>query len=162
MTDAVRESSRRPEQTRAGLQDASAASQLSPSLSQGAFPVPRPTMSDPLRILVVDDEPMVREIVRLFLAEDQCSITMAVNGRDALARFCDEEFDVVFTDRAMPEMDGHELARAIKKLKPDQPIILLTGYDAGALEDPNVDLVVAKPFTMDCLRKAIRQVLRRV
>ena len=162
MNDAVRESSPCPHQNRAGLHEASSGSHLSPSPSQGRRGVsPLPTL-DPLRILVVDDEPMVREIVRLFLEEDRCSITMAVNGREGLARFCDGAFDVVLTDRAMPEMDGHELAREIKKLKPDQRIILLTGYDAGALEDSSVDLVVAKPFTMDRLRGAIREVLHRV
>jgi CheY-like chemotaxis protein len=162
MNDAARESSRCPDQTRAGLPDASAGSHLSPSLSLGGRDVsPLPTL-DSLRILVVDDEPMVREIVRLFLEEDRCSMTMAVNGRDGLARFREGEFDVVLTDRAMPEMDGNELARAIKKLKPGQPIILLTGYNTGALEDSSVDLVVAKPFTMDRLRGAIRQALHRV
>ena len=131
-------------------------------MSQGAFPVPPTPMQEPLRILVVDDEPLVREIVRLFLEEDRYSITMAVNGRDGLARFSADEFDVVLTDRAMPGMDGSQLARAIKKLKPAQPIILLTGYDPGSLEDSSVDLVVAKPFTMDSLRGAIRKVLDRV
>ena len=121
--------------------------------------------SRPLRILVVEDEPMVREVLGVYLSEDHHEITTAVNGRDGLEKFQRGEFDLVLTDRAMPEMNGDQLAAEIKKLKPRQPLILLTGFGdlmTGAGEHPEgVDLVVSKPFTLNTLRGAIAKSLGR-
>ena len=70
-------------------------------------------------------------------------------------------FDLVLTDRAMPEMNGDVLAAEIKKINPRQPILLLTGFGdlmSGAGEKPEgVDLVVSKPFTLNSLREALSQ-----
>ena len=156
---AVGEPPQYPEQGFDGVPAGAAISGLKPSMSQEPSPEMPARAGQPLRILVVDDEPLVREVVRLFLEEEQHSITMAANGRDGLARFCEGEFDLVLTDRAMPEMNGNQLAQAIKTLKPTQPIILLTGFDGGLKENSAVDLVVSKPFTVDSLRWAIREVL---
>lgn len=118
----------------------------------------------PLRILSVDDEPMVREVISVFLGEDQHKVTEARDGREGLDLFRQGQFDVVITDRAMPELNGDQLALEIKKLNPSQPVILLTGFgdlmqEAG--EKPEgVDLVVPKPFTLDSLRDAIQTVTR--
>ena len=115
--------------------------------------------SEPLRILVVEDEPIVREVLGVYLTEDQHQITTAVNGREGLEKFQAGEFDLVLTDRAMPEMNGDQLAAAIKKLRPHQPLILLTGFGdlmIGAGDQPEgVDFVVSKPFTLNTLRGAI-------
>ena len=119
-------------------------------------------MSAPLRILVVEDEELVREVLSVYLAEDSHRVTTAVNGRDGLEKFRAGTFDLVMTDRAMPEMNGDALAAEIKKLKPAQPVLLLTGFGdlmRGAGEQPaNVDLVVSKPFTLGTLRSAIAKV----
>lgn len=113
----------------------------------------------PLRILVVEDEPLVREVLNVYLTEDRHQVVMAANGREALEVFRAGEFDIVLTDRAMPEMNGDQLAVEVKKLKPAQPVILLTGFGdlmTGAGEQPEgVDLVVSKPFTLSMLRGAI-------
>jgi DNA-binding response OmpR family regulator len=112
-----------------------------------------------LRVLVVEDEPLVREVVSVYLNEDGHAVETAINGREGLEKFKDGEFDVVLTDRAMPEMNGDQLAAQIKLLRPDMPVILLTGFgdlmmDVG--ERPSgVDLVVSKPFTMTSLREAL-------
>ncbi len=115
--------------------------------------------SEPLRILVVEDEPLVREVIGVYLEEDKHTITLAENGRDALEKFKPGEFDLVLTDRAMPEMNGDELALEIRKLDPAQPVVLLTGFGdlmAGAGEKPpGVDLVVGKPFNLATLRNAL-------
>ena len=117
----------------------------------------------PLRILVVEDEPLVREVLNVYLTEDRHQVVMAANGREALEVFRAGAFDLVLTDRAMPEMNGDQLAAEVKKLKPEQPLILLTGFGdlmTGAGEQPEgVDLVVSKPFTLSMLRGAIAQVL---
>ncbi len=118
----------------------------------------------PLQILIVDDEPLVREVLSVYLTEDQHVVAEATNGREGLDRFKKGRFDIVITDRAMPELNGDQLASEIKKLKPSQPVILLTGFGDlmnEAAESPSgVDLVVAKPFTLNTLRDAIQTVLR--
>ncbi len=120
---------------------------------------PRPVRAS-LRILVVEDEPLVREVLGVYLQEDQHHVVVAVNGRDGLDKFKTEgPFDLVMTDRAMPEMNGDQLAAEIKRLNPKQPIVLLTGFGdlmTGAGEQPpGVDLVVSKPFTLATLRSAM-------
>jgi signal transduction histidine kinase len=126
-------------------------------------PKPPAQASKPLRLLVVEDEPLVREVLGVYLGEDHHDVTMATNGREGLQAFRSGTFNLVLTDRAMPEMNGDQLAIEIKKLKPNQPVILLTGFGdlmSGAGEKPaGVDLVVSKPFTMNTLRTAIAKIL---
>jgi len=122
-------------------------------------PKPIQPVSPSLCILVVEDEPLVREVLSVYLAEDRHTIVTAENGRAGLEEFLAREFDLVMTDRSMPEMNGDALAVEIKKIKPSQPILLLTGFGDlmnGAGEKPDgVDLVVSKPFTLATLRSAI-------
>ena len=128
-------------------------------------PKPPAPVGGPLRILVVEDEPLVREVIGVYLTEDNHIITLATNGREGLEAFRNGEFDLVLTDRAMPEMNGDQLAVEIKKLKPGQRIVLLTGFGdlmTGAGEQPEgVDLVVSKPFTLNTLRGALAKTLGR-
>jgi signal transduction histidine kinase len=127
-------------------------------------PMPAPgrlpaQVSRPLRVLVVDDEPLVREVLTVYLAEDEHEVTLATNGREGLARYREGEFDIVLTDRAMPEMSGDDLAAEIKALNPQQRILLLTGFgdlmDGEDERPPGIDFIVAKPFTLNALREAI-------
>ena len=86
----------------------------------------------------------------------------ASDGPEALEKFCHGAFDIVITDRAMPEMSGDHLAEAIKARSPSTPIILLTGFGDIMLakgDTPStVDLIVAKPVTMGSLREAVAKV----
>jgi signal transduction histidine kinase len=128
-------------------------------------PPPQPTkmMERPLHILVVEDEPLVREVIEVYLREDNHVIVTASNGREGLEKYEGGSFDLVLTDRAMPEVNGDVLAREIKKINPQQPIILLTGFGdlmSGAGEKPEgVDMVVSKPFTLNSLREAIMKAI---
>jgi signal transduction histidine kinase len=129
-------------------------------------PRPAPAPNGSLRILVVEDEPLVREVLSVYLAEDKHEIVTASDGREGLEKFKSAgAFDLVLTDRAMPEMNGDQLAREIKRLRPAQPVILLTGFGdlmAGSGEKPEgVDIVVSKPFTLAVLRTAIRTVMEK-
>ncbi len=128
-------------------------------------PKPAVAATPTLRILVVEDEELVREVLSVYLAEDHHQVTTAVNGRDGLEKFRAAEFDLVMTDRSMPEMNGDELAAAIKKLKPAQPVLLLTGFGdlmiGAGDQPPGVDLVVSKPFTLTTLRSAMAKVLAK-
>ncbi|SPE51848.1 Histidine kinase (fragment) [Verrucomicrobia bacterium] len=112
------------------------------------------------RILLADDEPGVREAISMLLTVDGHTVTGAANGREALHLFQAEHFDVVITDFAMPEMKGNELAAAIRRLAPTQPIIMITAYPNSLIGADNpVDQVLTKPFRLDDLRQAIAGVL---
>jgi nitrogen-specific signal transduction histidine kinase/CheY-like chemotaxis protein len=116
-----------------------------------------------LRVLVVDDQPAIREIVSAYLAEDQHIVETAADAREAMEKFRVDRFDLVITDRAMPEVNGDELAASIKEVQPREPIIMLTGFadlinESGG-RPKNVDLVLTKPARLDDLRKAIFDVI---
>ena len=117
------------------------------------------------RILVVDDEPLVCDAVRMMLAFDGHHVETTGSGKEALALLDQSKFDVVITDFKMPEMQGDELAAAIKARYPTQPVVMITAY-AEMLQssgDPmtGVDFVISKPFLLENLREAIAKVAPR-
>ena len=115
-----------------------------------------------LRVLVVEDEPMVRMGVVAQLSSQGHFVDTAANGREGLDKFMSGRFDLVVTDRAMPVMGGDELAASIERLAPDTPVIMLTGFgdlmEAKGEHPAGVDAVIGKPVTLDALAGAIRQV----
>ena len=114
----------------------------------------------PLAILVVDDEAPVREVICEFLRQEGHRTGEAANGVEALAKFNAGGWDVVMTDRAMPEMDGEQLALEVRKLSPKTPIIMVTGF-APAACCAGVDVIVKKPFTRASLMEALERCVRR-
>ena len=116
-----------------------------------------------LSVLVVDDEAVVRETLAEMLADLDHKVVTAESGRDAVEKIGIDDFDIVFTDLAMPEMDGWETAREIRKQKPALPVVLVTGYGATA-QPPSgeVDLVagiIGKPFDFDQVTGTIARVV---
>jgi CheY-like chemotaxis protein len=115
------------------------------------------------RILVAEDEPGVREALVLLLSLDGHTVTPANDGKQALEIFQRERFDVVITDYMMPEMKGDELAANINRLKPEQPVIMVSAHAQSLAESGNslagVGAVVGKPFMLADLRDAIAKVL---
>ena len=112
-----------------------------------------------LHVLVIDDEPMVRELVTDYLTADGHEVESATNGREGLEKFHAGVFDLVITDRAMPEMNGDEVARAIKRESPSIPVVMLTGFgdmmkDDGSLP-PDVNQVVGKPVSRLELQRVV-------
>lgn len=117
----------------------------------------------PLRILVIDDEPLVLKVVAACLASDGHTVEEATSGRQALEKFGSGRFDLVLTDLAMPGMDGVSLAHAIKQAAPGTPVILLSGF-ADQLEASNdrtgtFDLILTKPVGLEQLRRALAQLI---
>ena len=110
----------------------------------------------PKRILVVDDEPLVCDAVRMMLAFDGHTVETAANAKDALALFDQTKYDLVITDYAMPGMSGDRLALAIKERVPGQPVVMITAF-AEVLPKPlsAVDMIISKPFLLENLREAI-------
>ncbi len=140
---------------------------LGPISAPEPVPVAAPVaeQNKQMRILVADDEPMVREVIRLYLLEDGHAVETADDGGEALKKFQNSVFDLVLTDRAMPELSGDQLAVEVKALRPNVPVVLLTGFgdlmNAEGERPPGVDAVVAKPFTMSSLRNAVAEVNKR-
>jgi PAS domain S-box-containing protein len=104
-----------------------------------------------LDILVVDDEAPVRETLAEMLVAANHRVEIAEGGQQAIQKLRKKTFDFVFTDLAMPEMDGWETARAIRNKWPDVKIVLVTGYGATATppdgEEDLVDGIIGKPFS---------------
>ena len=113
------------------------------------------------RILVVEDEPTVRDSLAMLLSVDDHLVTEASNGAEALSLFTKDDFDVVMTDFEMPIMKGNELAVRIKRLKPEQPIIMVTAFAEKITSENPVDVIINKPFRLEDLRQAISQVFAR-
>jgi len=111
------------------------------------------------RILLVDDEGIVRESIRLLLSMDNHTVVEANNGVEALYLFTRAEFDLVVTDFQIPFMKGSELAARIKQLLPRQPILMITGHAEKPGPDNPVDAVLDKPFNLNQLRAAMARVL---
>ncbi len=102
------------------------------------------------KILVIDDEPSVRETLAEMLVAVDHRVELAESGHEAIEKLRAGRFDLVFTDLAMPEMDGWETARAIRKHWPDMQIVLVTGYGPTTTPPPGeedlVDGIIGKPF----------------
>jgi CheY-like chemotaxis protein len=110
-------------------------------------------------ILLADDEPAVRQALRLVLRRDEHTVSEAKDGREALELFSREPFDLVITDQGMPEMAGKELAANIRRLVPAQRIIMITAYaDELSLPENLVDAVLNKPFSFEELTRAMAKV----
>ena len=111
------------------------------------------------RILVVDDEPFVCDAVKMMLAFDGHVVETANSAKEALELFDQAKFDLVFTDYAMPDMRGDELAAVIKARNPRQPVVLITAYAEHLRFTGNplagIDFVISKPFLLENLRAAI-------
>ena len=112
-----------------------------------------------LRILVVDDEPAVGDTVKMLLRIDGHEVETTNSSQEALGLFESGRFDLIFTDFAMPGMNGHQLAAAIKAGAPKQPIVMVTGHAGTLLPSPDVDFVVGKPFQLEDLGEAIAKVM---
>lgn len=124
---------------------------------------PRVTQSEKLdralSILVVDDQEIICELITEYLRCDGHKTLTASNGREALQQFDQEFVDLVITDQSMPEMNGVQLASALKERAPDLPVILLTGFgdemQAQGEHPEGVDLVIGKPVSASDLQRAI-------
>jgi signal transduction histidine kinase/ActR/RegA family two-component response regulator len=123
-----------------------------------------PVLQQP-KVLVVDDEAYVRELLRDILDNEGCQAVLADDGQKALALFDAGNFDAIFTDIGMPEMSGWELADAIRERDSSIPLAVITGWGeaVGSAEQKGarVDWVVTKPFDMRRIVELAREVKHR-
>ncbi len=102
------------------------------------------------RILVIDDEDSVRDILSRMLKTKGHKVVVAPNGEEGIQRFRSEPFDLVFTDLGMPKLSGWDVGKTIKEMNPKTPIAMITGWgvelDREKLDESGIDLVISKPF----------------
>ncbi len=117
----------------------------------------------PLRVLLVEDDARVREVMSEYLRRDQHEVSVAESGSEGLEKFAAGRFDLVVTDLALQGMNGQQLAAAIKQRASDCPVILLTGFADTLLDRGNqptcFDAVLRKPLLPGDLWRAMAQVL---
>jgi CheY-like chemotaxis protein len=111
---------------------------------------------EPLRVLAVEDEPEVLDLLRAMLTHAGHRVLGAASGREALGLFEREAVDVVVTDLGMPGLTGLALAREVKRRRP-VPVVLLTGWaqQVEGEEAAAVDVLLAKPFSRERLLAAL-------
>jgi PAS domain S-box-containing protein len=119
-----------------------------------------------LRILVVDDEAPVRETLAEMLVAVNHDVELAGSGQEAVEKMRHHAFDFVFTDLAMPEMDGWETARLIRHDWPNVRIILVTGYGPTTAppegEEDLVDAIIGKPFDFAQVGSTLNSLARQL
>ena len=124
------------------------------------------TEAPSLRILVVDDEEPVRETLAEMLVAVHHRVELAGSGQEAVEKMRRGGFDFVFTDLAMPEMDGWETARLIRKDWPGVRIVLVTGYGPATTpptgEENLVDAIIGKPFDFAQVGSTINNLTKQV
>ena len=117
----------------------------------------------PIKVLVVDDEPPIRKLLRMGLSTQGYGILEAPNGKAALG-LLEEKPDLVILDLGLPDIQGHELLRMIRARDERVPIVVLSsrGDEAGKVQalDLGADDYVTKPFGMDELLARMRAALR--
>jgi len=107
------------------------------------------------KVLVVDDENIVRESINRVLSESGYNINTAANGAIAINKVSKESFDIAFVDLKMPDIDGMEVVRYIRKTRPTVQVVIITGY--GTKENANeaktlgVSDFISKPLTPDMI-----------
>jgi CheY-like chemotaxis protein/glycine cleavage system H lipoate-binding protein len=120
-------------------------------------------MSYRANVLVVDDEQIVCNSCRKILSQQGHNVHIALNGREALNKVEEDKYDVVIADWRMPEIDGMEVLRIVKKNHPDIVPILITGYpsveSAVKAMRLGVSNYLSKPLSPDALTEALKKAL---
>ena len=118
----------------------------------------------PVRVLVIDDEPPIRKLLRLGLSAQGYEIVEAGSGKGALELFSQHIPDIVILDLGLPDMQGHELLRTLRVRNDSVPIVVLSSRndEVGKVQalDSGADDYVTKPFGMDELLARMRAALR--
>src|SRR4051812_40156660 len=115
------------------------------------------------RILVIDDEHTIRELLRNELGRQCYAVDVAVDGEEGIAKVRQEKYDIVISDIKMPRMDGMQALSEIKKISPETEVIMITGYATvenavQAMKSGAYDFI-QKPFNLEELSVLIEKAL---
>jgi DNA-binding response OmpR family regulator len=117
-----------------------------------------------IRILIVDDEDVIRDFLAEMFVTSGYEVDGAATGQEGIALFEGRHYDLVFFDLGLPEMSGWDVAKAIRSKNARVPIVLLSGWgiqlDDARLKESGVDLVLSKPCQMEDLLKAVDDALK--
>lgn len=118
-----------------------------------------------MHILVVEDEPQMAAFIRQYLEEESHHVVMAVNGTTALDFASSTPFDLIVLDIMLPEINGYEVARRLRRNNNHTPILMLTAKDADEDIvrglDQGADDYLTKPFSFEVFLARVRAVARR-
>ena len=122
-------------------------------------------LQSPVKILVIDDDRSVRDMLSIVLKREGYQIQEAENGLSALKKLKAESFDLVVSDIKMPDINGIELLKKVKALTPDTTVIMMTAYtsavDAVEAMKLGAEDYISKPFNLEELKIVIRKSLRQ-
>ena len=110
-----------------------------------------------LRILVVDDQPVICDLLAEMLSADGHQVRKAYGANEALVANEQEEFDLLITDRDMPQMDGIGLACAIKAVHPATRVLMVSGSHPDEISGVGIDRAICKPVTCESLRRGVAE-----
>jgi CheY-like chemotaxis protein len=118
------------------------------------------------KILVVDDNKDIREMLEDFLNFEGHKPVLAKDGKEAFEIFCKQDFDIVISDLGMPGMSGWELSKSIKQKNAEIPVVIITGWGtqlgAEELKKNKVEWILSKPFNLDQFKQMIETVGARI
>lgn len=117
-----------------------------------------------MKILIADDEPHIRELVRLYLSREGYDLEFAVDGREALDKALSSRPDLLVLDLMMPKLDGFEVTKAVRQ-RSDVPILMLTVRREDTVKVAGLELgaddYLTKPFNPKELVARVKAILRR-
>ncbi|MBV9827477.1 MAG: response regulator [Alphaproteobacteria bacterium] len=118
------------------------------------------------QILVIDDDPVLQQVIRLTLEAAGHTVLRCDNGRKAIDIVTYDHADLIVTDIIMPEMDGIEMVRAVRRVRPELPIVAISGGSNGNADDYlgmakvfGASMTLTKPFRPQDLVTAIAELL---
>lgn len=137
-----------------------------PAARQEEQPVhARTAVMEKIRILVIDDEEVIRDFLAEMFATVGYEADVAATGSQGISLFETGRYDLVFSDLGLPEMSGWDVARAIRARNAKVPIVLLSGWgiqvDDVRIQECGVDMVLSKPCQMDELLNAVNEAMKR-
>ena len=117
------------------------------------------------KVLIVDDEELVLDVLQRILLRLGYNTAISTSGDSALANYDKHVFDLVVMDVIMPKINGFQIAREMKRIRPDQKIVMITGMGTSAakaradFEKVAVNEVLSKPFTFENVKSVLTKVL---
>ena len=122
---------------------------------------PLPEQTRKARVLLIEDEKEIRDILSDILTDGGHEVEAATDGTNGIKKFKNKEFDLVFTDLGMPKMSGWQVAEKIKSINEKVPVALITGWNVAVevsdLKKSGVDLIVKKPFKINQVIRLVQE-----